>query len=531
MSDSIAPSNSPVPAGSSPTGSSPTGSSPTGSAPTGPSHDTPVPTGPVSSGWVPTASVSAGATAEPEVARLNARIATLEKELEQARSAPAGAVPTDRGARPGRWRAWVAGLLIVLGSLLAPLSVLAVWSSNVVSDTGQYVATVSPLAKDPDVQAAVTDAVTRQVFTYVDVGALTTQLVDALQARGVPPQVADRLKALETPITSGVQGFVHDKVAEIVASPAFAKAWDEANRAAHQQMVNVLSGKQGGAVSSKNGAVTINLGPFVSQVKDRLVAQGFTVASNIPAVNASFTVFQSKGVTKAQGLYSLLNTLGVWLPVIALVLLLIGIYVAGNHRRAVLASGLGVAGGMLLLGVALAVLRPLYLDAVPSTLPHDAAASIFDTVVRFLRSSLRAVLVAALVIAAAAFMTGGSVTAVSTRRGLVHGIGWLRGGAESAGLSTGAFGAWVWAHKRALRIGVVAAGAVALVFWTQPTVGVVVLLAVLVLLLLAVVEFLGRPPATSGGPGSTGGPGASGGAGTPGGTGGPGATAPPAIPA
>jgi hypothetical protein len=395
----------------------------------------------------------------------------------------------------------VAGLLIVLGSVLAPLSVLAVWASNEVSDTGRYVETVAPLASDPDVQAAVTDAVTRQVFTYVDVPALTTQLLDALEARGVPPQLADRLKALETPISNGVQGFVHDKVAEVVASPAFASAWQQANRVAHQQMVNVLSGTQGGAVSSKNGAVTINLGPFVSQVKDRLVAQGFTVASSIPAVDASFTVFQSEGVTKAQGLYSLLNTLGVWLPVIALALLGLGVYVAANHRRAVLASGLGVAGGMLVLGLGLAIVRPLYLDAVPGTLPHDAAAAIFDTVVRFLRTSLRAVLMAGLVVAAAAFLSGRSVTAVSTRRALTRGIGRLRGGAESAGLHTGAFGSWVWAHKRALRVGVVAAGAVALIFWSQPTAGVVVLLTVLVLLVLAVVEFLGRPPAGTGVPG------------------------------
>jgi hypothetical protein len=441
---------------------------------------------------------------DQDVARLNARIASLEQELAAARATPSAAAA--RAPRPRRWRGFVAGLLIVVGSLLAPLSVLAVWANREVSDTSQYVKTVAPLAHNADVQAAVTDAVTKQVFTYVDVAALTSQLLDALQARGVPPELAARLHGLEGPITNGVQGFVHDKVAEVVASPAFAQAWTQANTVAHEQMVNVLSGKQGGAVSSKNGQVTVNLGPFVDDVKKKLVAQGFTVASNIPAVNASFTVFESQGVTKAQGLYSLLNTLGSWLPFIALLLLGIGIYVAGNHRRATLASGLGVAGGMLLLGLGLAIVRPLYLDAVPSTLPHDAAAAVFDTVVRFLRTSLRAVLVAGLVVALAAFMSGGSVTAVSTRRALVRGIGWLRGGAESAGLRTGQFGPWVWDHKRWLRVGTVAAGAVALIFWTQPTAGVVVLLAVLVLLVLAVIEFLGRPPGPAAPPGAHAGP-------------------------
>jgi hypothetical protein len=432
-----------------------------------------------------------------EVARLNARIAVLESELAEARSAPPPVPPGHQtGHREGRerWRTIVAGVLITLACLLAPLSVLAVWSSNTVSNTDRYVQTVAPLAKDPDVQAAVTDAVTKQVFTYVDVSALTIQLLDRLQGQGLPPRLADQLQALAPPISNGVQGFVHDQVAKVVASPAFATAWTEANRVAQQQMVNVLSGQQGGAVSAKNGAVTINLGPFVQQVKERLVAQGFTVAANIPAVNTSFTVFQSKDVTKAQGAYRLLNTLGTWLPILALVLLAIGVYVAKSHRRALLAGALGVAGGMLLLGVVLAVVRPLYLSSVPAQVPHDAAASIYDTLVRFLRVSLRAVLAAALVVAAAAFLTGGTVTAVRTREGLSHGIGWLRGGAESAGLRTGRFGSWVFGHKRLLRILVVVAAALALTFWPSPTAGVVLLLAVLALVCLAVVEFLGRPP-------------------------------------
>ena len=87
---------------------------------------------------------------------------------------------------------------------------------------------------------------------------------------------------------------------------------------------------------------------------------------------------------------------------------------------------------------------------------------------RFLRVSLRAVLAAALVVAAAAFLTGGTVTAVRTREGLGHGIGWLRGGAESAGLRTGRVGTWVYGHKRLLRILVVVAAALALTFWTEP---------------------------------------------------------------
>ena len=63
----------------------------------------------------------------------NARIAALEGELAVARTTPPPAVPGATGSgrqRRERWRTIVAALLIVLGCVLAPLSVLAVWSSN-----------------------------------------------------------------------------------------------------------------------------------------------------------------------------------------------------------------------------------------------------------------------------------------------------------------------------------------------------------------------------------------------------------------
>jgi hypothetical protein len=78
--------------------------------------------------------------------------------------------------------------------------------------------------------------------------------------------------------------------------------------------------------------------------------------------------------------------------VIVLILIVLGVYVARDHRRALVGAGLGVALGMLVL--ALAIFRSIYLNGVPAdVLPHDAAAVLYDTIVRFLRAGLRTVLV------------------------------------------------------------------------------------------------------------------------------------------
>jgi hypothetical protein len=343
------------------------------------------------------------------------------------------------------------------------------------------------------VQRAITNEVTQLIFTYVDVDALVHQAVDELSARGLSPHVAAPLQGMAGPITNGVENFTHSQVAKAVHSPRFAQAWDQVNRVAHEQVVNVLSGSQQGAVTGQNGAITVNLAPVVAQVKQRLVAQGFNLANRIPAVDAKVTVLQSDQLTRAQSLYRVLTRLGAWLPVISLVLIGCGIYVATGHRRALVGAGLGVAGAMLLLGVGLAVVRVMYMNEVPSAvLPTDAASAVFDTLVWPLRQALRATFVAALVIAVAAFLTGGSVTAVRTRAALAAGVGRTADAAQSAGLRTGPVGPWVLTHRRWLRLAVVAAGAAVLTFWSHPTVAVVLGITAIVLVVLVLVELLAR---------------------------------------
>ena len=136
-----------------------------------------------------------------ELNRLRAENAALRAQGQAAPQPP----------RPGghqRWRTIVAVLLIVLGCVLAPLAGVAVWARNQVTNTDRYVATITPLASDPAIQQAITDQITAQVFTYIDIQALTTQVVDALSARvegrGLPPQAAAALQGLAGPVANEV---------------------------------------------------------------------------------------------------------------------------------------------------------------------------------------------------------------------------------------------------------------------------------------------------------------------------------------
>jgi hypothetical protein len=438
-----------------------------------------------------------GVEERTELERLRAEVATLRSQVQGGGAQPGR--PAAAAVTRRRWRTIVASLLIVVACVLAPLSVVAVWTRNQVTNTDRYVATVSPLASDPAIQAAIADQITAQVFRYIDVQGLTTQAVQALAAQGLRPELADRLQAFAVPIANGVQSFTRSQVGKVVESDAFADAWVQANRVAHDELVKALTGEGGGSVTVENDTVSINLAAFIQTVKQRLVDAGFSIAARIPEVNASFVLFQSEDITQARSAFNLLNTLGVWLPILALVLLVLGVYVAKDHRRALVGAAVGVAISMVVLALGLAVFRSIYLDAVPaSVLPHDAAAVLYDTIVRFLRLGLRTILVLALVVAAGAFLTGQSATAVRTRQGLAGAIGWLQGSAEQAGLRTGPVGTWVGANKRALRIGAVAIAALALVFWGRPTGKVVLGLTLALLVALALIEFLARPTPRAG---------------------------------
>ncbi|GAA2759096.1 hypothetical protein [Actinopolymorpha rutila] len=441
-----------------------------------------------------------------DLASIRAEVASARADAAEARAEAArmraGEPPTpqppsaERQRKPGQWRLPVAIALVVLGSLLAPLAVAAVWVKTEVTDTQKYVQTVAPLAREPAVQQAVATRATDAIFTRLHVDRLIGQTVTALTSRsGIPPLVADQLRALVGPMTSGIHGFVQARLVDVVRSDRFARVWVRVNTTAHQQMVQVLSGRSKAVVVSGD-TVKLQLGPFIDVAKKDLASHGLGIVNRLPNINPSIPVAQTRDLVKAQNAYGLLNHLGVALPVLAVVFLGLGVFLARGHRRMLVAAGLGLAGGMIVLWLALAAGRAFYLNSVPPTaLPPDAAAVIFDTFVRYLYTNLWTYFALGLAVAFGGFMTGPSVTATRTRSALAGGIGWLRTKAAAVGLRTGPVGPWVYAHRTLVRVAAVVVAALIFVLWNEPTAVVVWWLALAVGIAMVVIEFLAVPEA------------------------------------
>jgi hypothetical protein len=415
-------------------------------------------------------------------------VAALEAEIERLRrrNAELESPRAVRARHAARTTAVV--ILTILGALCLTLAVPAVWARNQVLDTDRYVTNMEPLASNPDVQASVEAAVNQQIAARLDIGAFVDQALQTL-----PPQAA-RLKA---PIESGVSGLIGTAVHKAVTSDAFVTLWTAANRAGHNALVSLLTGEdQGKAVTvSSNGAVMLNLGPIIEQVKARLVTAGLGIAQNIPTVGATIEIARLQGVDRAQQVVRWLNTLANWLPWIGLVLLAGAVALArGRRRRALLWAALSTAIGMVLLRLALVVLREVYLDQMPTdVVTPQASAYIFDTVTRFLRDGIRLIFIVALVVALIAVLLGQRALLARAGGGVTTAT---RGAWDS--LRNGPVGAAVADHTAVAAGAVVALGALVLVLWSNPTGLVVLVIAIIVALLLAAVYAMSHRKVASG---------------------------------
>lgn len=385
--------------------------------------------------------------------------------------------------KPRRRHRIAVAVLLVIGFLLTPITVITLFVKSQITDTGRYVQTIKPLASDPAVQAYVADVATRQLLSQVDVHHYVENLL--------PP----RAEPLAGPITSAFDSFVHEAVLRVLESSQFQTVWVNANRIAHSQMVNVLTNERSGTVSTTNGKVTLDLSAVGNQIKQQLENTGITAFRRIPTdrITGHVTLFESDQLYKARRAVGLLDRLGYILPFVLVLVFGLAIYLSANRRRGFMKVAVAFALGGLVLSIALTVGRHIYLnEAASADIPHDAAAAIFDALVRFLHISVRAIITFSVAVVIAAFLAGPSHFAEWFRSTVKRAVNWL--GTQSDGAGWGWLGSsgFVVAHKRALRILAALIGFTVLFFWKHPTGMVIFWLGVCVVAALAIIEFYGR---------------------------------------
>ncbi|GHB74027.1 hypothetical protein GCM10010347_50390 [Streptomyces cirratus] len=393
--------------------------------------------------------------------------------------------------------------MITLTCILVPLSLLTVWVHDIVLDTDRYVSTVAPLASDPDVQAAAVHRITEAADVRVDGAEVTSDLAKWLESQGLPPRVGNAVKALGPQLDSAADAAVSKVATRFVEGDRFEKIWTTANRAAHNAVGHALTGEGRGALEVQSGTVTLNIGEAVDKVKEDLVKAGISPAEKIPEVDKQMVLFQSDKLAKIRSLVHLLDVLGNWLPVLTVLLGVAGVLLARRRRRALVTAMLCAAAACLVLAIGLVIARRYYLDHLPEQVQSpSAAAAIFDTLVRFLRVSIRTAIVLGIVVALGAYLSGAGRLPRGVRGTAERAADSAAGWGADHGVHTGRVGTWVQDHRRWLTAGVLLVLALVFALWNHPTVLTVLLLVLILLAVLAVLALLAAGGRLGGGAGA-----------------------------
>ena len=389
-----------------------------------------------------------------EVARLKDEVAQLQAKLDRR------ALWRMRGRRAGLT------LLLVLGCGLVAMSLIAAYVRVTVLDTDRYVETMAPIADSPDVQQAVAERLDAAISSRVDYAALLSEALPD-QADPLAPALAGALRQA-----------VRSRLDAFVASDEFAGLWEEANRRAHSRVVALMTTGESGRLRLDDDTVFLDLGPAVDRVRSGLQERGLDrLASAIPpSVDGQVTLLQSEGFVKARRGIDLLEGLTIVLPILALLCLAGHVALSRPRRRGLLRVGLGLIVTALLLLAVVGIARSAYLDAIDAdVLPREAAADIFDALVGLLRTGLRVVAVAAVVLALLALVLGRADDLLARSRAAV------------SGLASDRRIGWVARHRGLLQGTAIALGALVLLSWDPPTAGLVLIDAALVAAAVALI--------------------------------------------
>lgn len=119
-----------------------------------------------------------------------------------------------------RWgvRSIVAVLIFVIAAALTPVAMVGHWGHATVVNSEQFLATVAPLSQSPEVQAAVSEAVTAALVQQVDTSAIVGDFLGGLLNN---EQLSS---ALSAPIAAGINGLIGQLVQGFIASDAFQKS-------------------------------------------------------------------------------------------------------------------------------------------------------------------------------------------------------------------------------------------------------------------------------------------------------------------
>lgn len=294
--------------------------------------------------------------------------------------------------------------LVVLGSILAFLSVFAIWTERQALNTDDWVETSGRLIQNETIRAELSKYLVDQLYENVDV---EEELKDIL-----PGDTKD----LAGPAAGGLRQVAGQGAERVLETSTAQDLWEEANRSAHEELIAVLEDKND-AVSTDEGTVTLKLSSLLTNLADE-VGIGADLAEKLPPDAADIEILRSDELKTAQNIAVAIKGLALVLSLLTFLTFGTAIYLSREGRWVtVLASGIGLIAA----GFAVIVVRQIaggivvdQLVAVESAKPAGEAA--WSIATSLMVSIATTVIVIGLLFALAGWLASPTGSARAVRR-------------------------------------------------------------------------------------------------------------------
>jgi hypothetical protein len=254
-------------------------------------------------------------------------------------------------------RRWYVTALLIGTTVLLFFGIFAIWANRQALNTNNWTDTSSKLLEDETIRDAVAVYLVDQLYANVDVAGELEQ--------AAPPD----FKGLAGPV-SGVLRQGADRVAKrALATAQVQQAWEQANRAAHEQLMAVLEDRNT-AVSTANGEVVLNLNVLVQRIANQL-GLGSKLANKLPPQAGQLQILRSKQLSTAQTIANLIRKLAWILTLLVIAGYSLAVYLARGRRRETLRA-VGLA--FMITGVLVLLARSFVGSIVVNALATTEAA-------------------------------------------------------------------------------------------------------------------------------------------------------------
>ncbi len=311
----------------------------------------------------------------------------------------------DAGTPTGQRHKGLIKALVVVGSLLAVVACFATWAERQALTTDDWVNTSGRLLENEQIRNALATYSVDQLYANVDVNA---ELEKALPKN---------FKQLSGPASTGLRSLATTGAQKVLATSRFLQLWRNANRTAHETLINIIEDK-GNAVSTSGGEVDLKLRPLIIQVSDQL-GLGGNIADKLPPDAGNLKILRSDELGLAQTIAKLIRGLALITSLLALALFALAIYLSRGYRWITV---LGVGIGLILVGIVVLILRDVAGNVLTQDLASEEARPAADAAwsigTSLLASIARNIIVFGGFFVLAAWLASPHRSSVATRRAL-----------------------------------------------------------------------------------------------------------------